>query len=223
MYACSADPSLSDFRSWLHSGPLWWEAINQNKALPVWWKMSWVCWGGAIYRPVGMYYRGWDRRGKEANIPEALSWVKFTRRWRSQLRLFKENRDVNAKTAAVRAASSSGGFPVGSMFAEHGAGWQTAQFTQSNRPSHFPRASAMVFQQALSLEVYLGPVDWISHFCISSPVLLKVHGAMRFSPLCSTAVSLWIWEASDQLMQKQKQDVCENWLQEPGKLFEDMP
>lgn len=223
MYACSADPSLSDFRSWLHSGPLWWEAINQNKALPVWWKMSWVCWGGAIYRPVGMYYRGWDRRGKEANIPEALSWVKFTRRWRSQLRLFKENRDVNAKTAAVRAASSSGGFPVGSMFAEHGAGWQTAQFTQSNRPSHFPRASAMVFQQALSLEVHLAPVDWISHFCISSPVLLRVHGAMRFSPLCSTAVSLWIWEASDQLMQKQKQDVCENWLQEPGKLFEDMP
>lgn len=151
MCACSADPSLSDFRSWLHSGPLWWEAINQNKVLPVWWKMSWVCWGGAIYRPVGMYYRGWDRRGKEANIPEALSWVKFTRRWRSQLRLFKENGDVNAKTAAVQAASSSGGFPVGSMFAEHGAGWQTAQFTQSNRPSHFPRASAMVFQHALPL------------------------------------------------------------------------
>lgn len=62
MYACSADPFLSDFRSWLHSGPLWWEAINQNKALAVWWKMSWVCWGGAIYRPVGMYYRGWEKR-----------------------------------------------------------------------------------------------------------------------------------------------------------------
>lgn len=70
MYACSADPSLSDFRSWLHSGPLWWEAINQNKALAVWWKMSWVCWGGAIYRPVGIYYRGWDRRGRVADTPE---------------------------------------------------------------------------------------------------------------------------------------------------------
>lgn len=192
MYACSADPSLSDFRSWLHSGPLWWEAINQNKALAVWWKMSWVCWGAAIYRPVGIYYRGWDRRGQVANTPEALSWVKFTRRWRSQLRWFKEKGDADAKTAAVQAASSSGGFPAGSMFAEHGADWQIAQFTQSNSPSHFPGGSAMVFQQALSLQVHLGLVDWISHFCISSPVLLKVHGAMQFSPLCSTAVSLLV-------------------------------
>lgn len=45
----------------------------------------------------------------------------------------------------------------------------------------------MVFQQALSLQVHAGPVDWISYFCISSPVLLKVQGAMQFSPLYSTA------------------------------------
>lgn len=33
-------------------------------------------------------------------------------------------------------------------------------------------------------------------------------------------LSISVWEASDQLMQKQKQDVCENCIQEPGKLFE---
>lgn len=187
MYACSADPSLSDFRSWLHSGPLWWEAINQNKALAVWWKMSWVCWGGAIYRPMGIYHRGWDRRDRVADTPEALSWVEFSRRWRSPWRLSEETGDVNTRAAAVQAASSPGGFPVGSVFAEHSAGWQTAQFTQSNSPSHLPGGSAMVFQQSLPLQVHPGPVDWISHFCISSPVLLKDYGAVQFSPLCSTA------------------------------------
>lgn len=31
--------------------------------------MSWVCWGGATYRPVGIFYQVWDRRGKMVNTP----------------------------------------------------------------------------------------------------------------------------------------------------------
>lgn len=211
MYACSADPSLSDFRSWLHSGPLWWKAINQNKALAAWWKMSWVCWGGAIYRPVGIYYRGWDRRGKMANTPGVTELGKIHHEVKARIKA------VQGESGCNRQMSSC----TSSRQLQRVSSWLHACRTWcwlTDSPV-YPKQQSLTLSWRLCNNIPASAVTastfWTSEldftFLISSPCLLKVTGLCNSHPLlvshCCQLISLrdfrsvnaeeeteWLWK-----------------------------
>lgn len=128
-----------------------------------------------------------------------------------------------AKAAAAQASSSSGGFPVGSMYAEHGAGLTDSPV--------YPKQQSLTLSWMLCNSIPASTVtvttSWTSglNFTVLYllPCLLKVHGALPFSP--APCVPLLLAYQSERLQisehrRRNRKDV-KTWLQQPEKSFED--
>lgn len=220
MYACSADPSLSDCRSWLHSGPLWWKAINQNKALAVWWKMSWVCWGGAIYRPAGIYYRGWDRRDKMANTPGITELGKIHHEVKASIRAVQGERGCDRQNSSC----------ASSLQLQRVSSWLCVcrAWCWLIDSAVYPKQQSLALSWRLCNSIPASAVaasaSWTSGPDFTCPYLLPVYsrfmGICNSHPLlvshCCQLVSL---EISDQLMQNRKQNGRENLAWVAGEII----
>lgn len=212
MYACSADPSPSDFRSRLHCGPLQWKAINQNKALAEWWKMSWVCRGGAIYRPVGIYHSGWARRRKTANTPGITKLGKIHQEVKARIKVVQGERGCNRQKSSC--ASSLQLWRVSSWLCVCRAWcWLTDSPVYPEQQS---RTLSRRLCNSISASAVTASTSRTSGLDFTFPHLLlpftqgsRSSAILTHSP-CPAAVGSSPWETPDELRQKRKQNGCES-------------